>query len=82
MAMFTGAAMNDWDRNNLNFLVNADKRTLEQWQETASADDFAYALELLKMAQAELELEAMSVIESEENLDCTQAREVLARFRL
>lgn len=74
--------MNDWDRNNLNFLVTASKQTLDQWQETATDDDFAYALELLQAAQAELELQAVTMIEAEENLDCTEACEVLARFRL
>lgn len=74
--------MNDWDRNNLNFLLSANKDIMANWQLTATDDDFAYALELLRAAQAELELEALAALDSDQSLDCSQAREVLSKFAL
>lgn len=74
--------MNDWDRNNLNFLLSANKDTMANWQLTATDDDFAYALELLRAAQAELELEALAALDGDQSLDCSQARAVLSKFAL
>jgi len=74
--------MNDWDRNNLNFLLTASKETLEDWHHYADADDYAYALELLQAAQTELELIALDKIDAEVQEDLSAAQSVLARFAL
>ena len=46
--------MNDWDRDNFNFLMNASKETLEEWHFYADADDYKSAMELLQTARTEL----------------------------
>lgn len=74
--------MNDWDRNNLKFLTTASDETMANWQETATDDDFAYALELLRAAQAELELEALAALDEQTDLDLSQSQSVLAKFRV
>lgn len=39
--------MNDWDRNNLDFLLKSDDQTFTQFLEESSEEDLAYALELI-----------------------------------
>ena len=74
--------MNDWDRDNLNFLLNADKATLEDWHQHADEDDYAYALELLQAARTELALKELEIIDSEAVEDLSAAETLLAGFRL
>ena len=74
--------MNDWDRDNLNFLMNASKETLEEWHFYADADDYKYALELLQAARTELAMQELALVDDEAVGDITEAQAVLARFRL
>lgn len=74
--------MNDWDRDNLNFLLNASKETLEEWHFYADEDDYRYALELLNEARNELALRELELIDSEAVEDVSDAQAVLARFTL
>ena len=74
--------MNNWDRDNLNFLMNASKETLEEWHHYADADDYKYALELLQAARTELAMQELALVGTEAVEDITEAQAVLARFRL
>ena len=74
--------MNDWDRDNLNFLMNASKETLEEWHFYADADDYKYALELLQAARTELAMQELALVDDAAVGDITEAQAVLARFRL
>ena len=75
--------MNDWDRSNLNFLLNIDDETFEDFMLQSSDDDIDYAIELIQTHKAELmtrELELRDELADETGLDEAQA--VLAKFRL
>jgi hypothetical protein len=72
--------MNDWDRNNLDFLLKSNDQTFTQFLEESSEEDLAYALELIAKARIENELETTSMLDDVE--DTTQAQAILARFRL
>lgn len=75
--------MNEHDRSNLDFLMSL--KTQAQWQDWADhcdADDFVYAMELLKTAQAELIVEEIEAREQDEELDLTEATAVLSKYRL
>lgn len=74
--------MNDWDRNNLNFLLNADARTMKQWHQHATPDDYTYALELMQSAVTELLIQELDVIDHEAEENCSDAVAVLNQFRL
>lgn len=74
--------MNDWDRNNLNFLLNADKETLEDWHNYADEDDYKYAMELLEAARMELQLKELLLIDEVAVEDLSDAQAVLDKFRL
>ena len=75
--------MNSFDRENLNFLLTASKKDMDEWYHYATEDDMDYAIELIRAARTELELQELELIDSEvgEN-DLAEARAVLAKFTL
>lgn len=52
MALIT----NEWDRDNLMFLLTSDDRCLKEWYAQADADDLLYAQELMASYAEELRL--------------------------
>lgn len=74
--------MNEWDRDNLDFLLNASKADMDDWWQHATKEDIEYADRLFKQARTEIELQLMDLLDHDEDQDLTQARSVLARFRL
>jgi hypothetical protein len=77
-------AMNNWDKSNFEFLMSLKtQRDWNNWAARCTDDDFIYAMELIKTAQSELEVQFMESTENlEEDLDLTEARVVLSRFAL
>jgi len=77
--------MNDWDKNNLNYLMSLSEEEFDEFMATVPDDDIQYAIELIQTRQAEnlVELEELRDIVFKENgMDLSQAQAVLARFRL
>jgi len=74
--------MNNWDKENLNFILNSNDADMEDFLSWASDEDLAYALELIQLARAELELEEIQMMEAQDDLDTSQAQAILERFRL
>jgi len=73
--------MNDWDRNNLHFILDSDEETLTDFYSWATADDLEYALKLIREAKSELDIAEMELLdESTEENGLTEAREVLSRY--
>lgn len=50
--------MNDYDRSNLEFLLNASPDVLKDWYDRVDQDDHLYAEELLAIYSKELEVKA------------------------
>lgn len=77
--------MNKRDSNNLKFIVSL--KTPEQmndWMESITEDDMEYALGIVRMAIAELDVELMKAqeeIQDAEGLDCTEALEFINRVK-
>ena len=46
--------MNDWDRDNLHFILNTTDESFDDWLDQADNDDVDYALSLIRTAKAEL----------------------------
>ena len=66
-----GLITNEWDRDNLNFLIGADEACLKDWHAQADADDLAYAQELLAAYSLELKVKAEELrIEAELSVLC------------
>lgn len=53
---------NDWDRDNLNFLLNASPEVMADWEAQADEDDRIYAQELLDAYAEELRLQAKDLL--------------------
>lgn len=76
--------MNDWDQNNLNFLLSLTPEEFEQFMNDSDEDDLAYALELVQREKSTVLNKMEELIETvvNENMDLTEAQSVLAKFRL
>lgn len=57
-----GLITNDWDRDNLNFLINATPDVIAEWDAQADEDDREYAQELLDAYAEELRLQAKDLL--------------------
>jgi hypothetical protein len=72
--------MNDYDRANLEFLLNASHDVLKDWFGVISDDDKDYACELLQLYKDELSLKSI-LLDDFDNIDISAAGEYLKRFR-
>jgi len=71
--------MNDWDRNNLNFILTSMDDAFEKWMMESKTEDIEYALELIARHKREL-------ADIEEKLyddvtDFTEARQIINRVK-
>jgi hypothetical protein len=79
-----GLITNQWDRDNLEFLLNTKGDDFKAWHAQADADDLAYAQELMDAYSRELRLRAQE-LEIECNIDLKgthEADQVIGKFRL
>lgn len=74
--------MNDHDRNNLNFILGLSVDEMTAFFADKSEDDIDYAIELLRTARSELQLESLDCIEEDIDENCTDAKNVLKKFML
>jgi hypothetical protein len=72
--------MNDWDKNNLDFIMSLQGKQLDKWMDWADSDDIAYALELIDQQLTALNLEILETQDSVDDL--TLANKVINRFKL
>lgn len=57
-----GFITNEWDRDNLKFLLNSNDECLQDWYKQADADDLMYAQELLNAYAKELQYRAYDLV--------------------
>jgi hypothetical protein len=78
--------MNDWDRNNLHFILDSDEETLEDFYSWATEDDLAYALSLVRQAKTELLIQEADILDeiltNATADDVADACNVLRKFQL
>lgn len=72
--------MNEYDKNNLNFLLTLHGKSFGEWADQASEDDIQYAMELLRRRQLEVDVELVSVFD--EVTDISYANTYLKKFRI
>ena len=72
-------SMNEWDRDNLNFIMNTSEEGFDEWLDQADNDDIAYALELIRMAKAELMIQEMEFTDDISNF--TEASQLIERIK-
>lgn len=66
--------MNQRDKDNLDFLLNASPEVIQDWYNTVEDDDILYAFELLEMAKEEL-IEQQMV-----GNDLSEARAIISKY--
>ena len=71
--------MNDWDRNNLHFILNTTDDSFEDWLDQADNDDVEYALNLIRTAKAELITQEYELLD--EVNDMSDANLLIDRIR-
>ena len=78
--------MNEWDRNNLHFILDSDEETLEDCYSWATEDDLAYALSLVREAKTELLIQEADILDeiltNATADDVSSANAMLKQFRL
>jgi hypothetical protein len=71
--------MNEWDYDNLMFLISTNDSVFQDWIEQADNDDVTYALELFKKHR---DIIAMREIYLRDDItDFSDAKEALTKFR-
>lgn len=58
--------MNDWDRDNLEFLMSLGTEEFDAWMEQADTEDIEYARELIRQSRTELLVQEMDLKDAEE----------------
>lgn len=73
--------MNYEDRKNLEFLLVIDEETFRDWCKQATADDIAYAIELMVRSRHDPRYRQFYEAEAlDEIVELDEAREVLSKF--
>lgn len=74
--------MNEWDRDNLDFIMNISPETLRDFLGIMSKDDIAYAFELIKKAKAEMIVDQIEYDEANSDIELSAVDAVLSKFTL
>ena len=77
-----GLITNDWDRDNLNFLLNTKGEDFADFWAQSDEDDKIYAQELLDAYSRELKLRAEELEIEASLLEMNDAKNVLKKFAL
>ena len=67
--------MNDWDKDNLKFLLQSDQETIDEWFHYSDKDDIKYALELIRTARNEMLVYELNLMDDVEHVN--DAKEAL-----
>lgn len=80
--MIKGLITNDWDRDNLNFLLNTKGQDFKDFWAQSDEDDKLYAQELLDAYSRELQLKAQELEIEALLVNTNDAKELLKKFAL
>lgn len=75
--------MNEWDRDNLNFILNTSDEAFSEWMLQADSDDIDYALELITKHREEIYLKEF-LLKSDNIVitDTKEAETILQKYRI
>jgi hypothetical protein len=65
--------MNDWDKDNLKFLLQSDSETIDEWFHYSDKDDIKYALELIRTARNEMLVYELNLMDDVEHVNDAKA---------
>ena len=74
--------MNDFDKENLEFFMRADKATMKEWFEWADQENLAYAMKLIQTEIARMEVETLALTDDVAHTDDADYAilEILSKF--
>lgn len=72
--------MNDFDKDNLEFFINAQQSEFDEWCDQASSEEIGYAFNLIRQARLALVEQELGLLDEVENTD--QATAILKQFTL
>jgi len=71
--------MNEWDRDNLDFIMNCSEDGFDEWLDQADNDDINYALSLIRLAKTELMVQEMELTDDISNF--AEANKLIERIK-
>ena len=71
--------MNEWDRDNLEFIMNCSEEGFDEWLDQADNDDINYALSLIRLAKTELMVQEMELTDDISNF--SEANKLIERIK-
>ena len=71
--------MNSRDKENLQFLMNIDEDTFNDWLSKADNDDLEYALQLIRMAKLDLIVKKIEIMDNVS--DTTDAKSIIEKIK-
>jgi hypothetical protein len=71
--------MNEWDRDNLQFIMDSDNNEFTEWLAQADDEDIHYALELIRNHKTELIVQKMEL--ADDVKDTSLAKEFIGRIQ-
>ena len=74
--------MNDWDKNNYDYIMRLSEEDYDEFLETASDDDLNYLQELMDQKKVELQMNIHEFEDKLAALDVSQAQQFLRKFML
>ena len=80
--MIRGFINNEWDRNNLEFLLNTKGDDFKDWFAQSDEEDRIYAQELMDAYSRELQFKAKELEIEASLLEMNDAKTVLKKFAL
>jgi hypothetical protein len=78
--MSKGTAMNEFDKDNLDFFLKTNQAEFEEWMEQANDQELQYAMQLIRQSRRELVEQELALIDSVN--DTKQASDILKKFTL
>jgi hypothetical protein len=74
--------MNEFDKENLEFFMRADKATMKEWFEWADQENLAYAMKLIQTEIARMEVETLVLTDDVDHTDDADYAilEILSKF--
>ncbi len=74
--------MNDYDKNNYDYVMSLSEEDYDEFLESASEDDLNYLQELMDQKKVELQMNIHEFEDKLASLDVTMAMDVLRKFML
>ncbi len=74
--------MNDWDKDNYEYIMSLSEEDYDMFLETASEDDLNYLQELMDQKKVELQMNIHEFEDKLASIDVSQAQQFLRKFML